>query len=123
MRGLAARSKTYAPYSKFAVGAAIKCKSGAVFLEASIENRSFPRMICGERVAIDAAVAGEGHFVAIAVTSDSDEPIAPCRGCWQFLAEFNPDLIIVSATGRGDRKIDNLSRLLPDPFRGILKAC
>jgi cytidine deaminase len=62
-------------------------------------------MICGERVAIDAAVAGEGHFVAIAVTSDSDEPIAPCRGCWQFLAEFNPDLIIVSAIGRGDERL------------------
>ena len=123
MWGLAARSKTYAPYSKFAVGAAIKSKSGAVFLGASIENRSFPRMICAERVAIGAAVAGEGHFVAIAVTSDSDEPIVPCRGCLQLLAEFNPNLIIVSATGRGDRKIDSLSRLLPDPFRGILKAC
>jgi cytidine deaminase len=55
------------------------------------------------------------------VTSDSDEPIAPCGACRQFLAEFNPDLIIVSATVRGDRKIDNLSRLLPDPTRGILK--
>jgi cytidine deaminase len=119
---LAARSKAYAPYSEFAVGAAVKCKSGAIFVGANIENRSFGLTICAERVAIGAAVAGgERDFVAIAVTSDSDEPIVPCGACRQFLAEFNPDLIIVSATVRGDRKIDNLSRLLPDPTRGILK--
>ncbi|PYK80406.1 MAG: cytidine deaminase [Verrucomicrobia bacterium] len=119
---LAARSKAYAPYSKFAVGAAVKCKSGAVFVGANIENRSFGLTICAERVAMGAAVAGgERDFVAIAVTSDSDEPIVPCGACRQFLAEFNPDLIIVGATVRGDRKIDSLSRLLPDPTRGILK--
>ena len=119
---LAARSKAYAPYSKFAVGAAVKCKSGAVFVGANIENRSFGDRRCAERVAMCSAVAGgEQDFVAIAVTADSDEPIVPCGACQQFLAEFNPDLIIVGATVRGDRKIDSLSRLLPDPTRGILK--
>ena len=118
---LTARSNAYAPYSKFAVGAAVKCKSGAVFGGANIENRSFGLTICAERVAIGAAVSGgERDFAAIAVTADSDEPIAPCGACRQFLAEFNPDLIIVSATIRGARKIDRLSRLLPDPTRGIL---
>ena len=121
-RAINARSKAYAPYSKFTVGAAIKCKSGAIFGGANIENRSFGLTICAERVAIGTAVAaGERDFVAIAVTADSDEPIVPCGACRQFLAEFNPDLIIVSATVRGDRKMDNLSRLLPDPTRGILK--
>src|SRR5438067_5940813 len=113
---LAARSKAYAPYSKFAVGAAVKCKSGAVFVGANIENRSFGLTICAERVAMGAAVAGgERDFVAIAVTSDSDEPIVPCGACRQFLAEFNPELIIVGATVRGDRKIERSSRLLPSP--------
>ena len=119
---LAARSKAYAPYSKFAVGAAIKCKSGAIFAGANIENRSFSVTMCAERVAIAAAVAaGEREFVAIAVTADSDEPIVPCGTCRQFLAEFNPELIIVSTTVRGERKIENLSHLLPEPTRGILK--
>ena len=119
---LAARSKAYAPYSKFPVGAAVKCKSGAVFVGANIENRSFGLTICAERVAMGAAVAaGERDFVAIAVTADSDEPIIPCGACRQFLAEFTPDLIIISATVGGDRKIENLSRLLPEPTRGILK--
>jgi cytidine deaminase len=119
---LTARSKVYAPYSKFAVGAAVKCKSGAVFVGGNVENRSFDLTICAERVAAGAAVAGgEREFVAITVTSDSDEPIVPCGACRQFLAEFNSDLIIVSATVRGDRKIDNLSRLLADATRGILR--
>ena len=119
---LTGRSKAYAPYSKFAVGAAVRCKSGAVFAGTNVENRFFGLTICAERVAIGAAVVGgEGDFVAIAVMADSDEPIAPCGACRQFLAEFAPDLIIVSATVRGQRKIENLSHLLPDPTRGILK--
>src|SRR5690349_8470983 len=118
---LAARSKAYTPYSKFAVGAAVKCRSGAVFIGANVENRSFGLTICAERIAVGAAVAGEREFVAVAVTSDSDQPIVPCGSCRQFLAEFNSDLTIIGATVRGGRKIDNLSRLLPDPTRGILR--
>ncbi len=107
--GLTAWSKAYAPYSKFVVGAAVKSKSGAVLVGANIENRSFGLTICAKRVAMCAAVTGgEQDFVAIAVTADSDEPIVPCGACQQFLAEFNPDLIIVRATVRGQRKIENL---------------
>jgi len=116
------RLKAYAPYSRFAVGAAVQCKSGAIFAGSNIENTSYGLTICAERMAIGSAVAaGEREFVAIAVAADTIEPIVPCGACRQFLAEFSPDLIIVSATLRGDRKIENLSRLLPDPKRGILK--
>ena len=116
----AARCNVYAPYSKFAVGAAIKCKSGAVFVGANVENRSFGLTLCAERVAIGAAIAaGEREFVAIAVTADSKEPVAPCGACRQVLAEFNPDLVIISASLHGDRKIEKLSHLLPDPSRGF----
>ena len=120
--GLTAWFKAYAPYSKFVVGAAVKCKSGAVLVGANIENRSFGLTICAERVAMCSAVAGgEQDFVALAVTADSDEPIVPSGACQQFLAEFNPDLIIVRATVRGQRKIENLSHLFADATRGILK--
>ncbi len=123
VRALAARSKAYAPYSNLAVGAVVKCKAGAIFAGANIENGSFRLTICAERVAMGAAVAaGERDFVAIAVTADSDEPIVPCGVYRQFLAEFNPDLTIVGAAVRGRRKIDSRSRLLPDPTRGILKS-
>lgn len=120
--GSTARSKAYALYSKFVLGAAVKCKLRAVLAGANIENRSFGLTICAERVPMCAAVAGgEQDFVAIAVTADSDEPIVPCGACLQFPAEFNPDLIIVRATVLGQRKIENLSHLFADATRGILK--
>jgi cytidine deaminase len=117
-----ARLQAYVPYSRFAVGAAVQCKAGTVFIGSNIENISYGLTVCAERVAIGSAIAaGERDFVAIAVVADTLEPIAPCGACRQFLAEFAPDLIIVSATLRGDQKVENLSRLLPDPNRGILE--
>ena len=117
-----ARRQAYAPYSNFAVGAAVQCKSGNVFVGSNIENISYGLTICAERIAMGSAVAaGEREFVAIAVVADTTEPIVPCGACRQFLAEFAPDLIIVSATVRGDQKVENLSHLLPDPKRGILE--
>jgi cytidine deaminase len=117
-----ARKQAYAPYSGFAVGAAVQCKSGAVFVGSNIENISYGLTICAERIAIASAVAaGEREFVAIGVVADTSEPIVPCGACRQFLAEFAPDLIIVSATVQGGQKIENLSHLLPDPKRGILE--
>ena len=95
---------------------------GPMCVRANVENRSFGLTICAERIAASAAVAaGEREFVATAVTSDSEEPIVPCGACRQFLAEFNPDLTIISAIVRGDRKIDILPRLLPDPTPGVLR--
>ena len=117
-----ARLNAYAPYSRFAVGAAVQCCSGAIYIGTNIENISYGLTVCAERVAIGNAIAaGEREFVAITVVADTVEPIVPCGACRQFLAEFAPDLIIVSATLRGDHKIENLSHLLPDPKRGILK--
>src|SRR6266480_6797321 len=117
-----ARLQAYAPYSRFAVGAAVQCKAGTVFIGSNIENISYGLTVCAERVAIGSAIAaGEREFVAIAVVADTIEPVVPCGACRQFLAEFSPDLIIVSATIMGGRKIENLSHLLPDPKRGILK--
>jgi homotetrameric cytidine deaminase len=119
---LDARLRAYAPYSKFAVGAAVQCKSGAIFTGSNIENISYGLTICAERIAIGSAVAaGEREFVAIAVVADTTEPIVPCGACRQFLTEFSPDMIIVSATVSGDRKVESLSHLLPSPKRGILK--
>jgi len=118
----AARKRAYAPYSKLAVGAAVQGKSGAVFVGSNIENISYGLTICAERIALGSAVAaGEREFAAIAVVADTTEPIVPCGACRQFLAEFAPDLIIVSATTRGGQKIENLSHFLPDPKRRILE--
>jgi len=118
---LGACLQVYAPYSRFAVGAAVQCKSAAVFIGSNIENISHGLTICAERIGMGSAVAAGQRLVTIAVVADTIEPIVPCGACRQFLAEFSPDLIIVSATVEGDRKVESLSHLLPDPKRGILK--
>jgi cytidine deaminase len=120
---LQARLRAYAPYSGFAVGAALLTKSGKIFSGCNVENVSLGLTICAERSAVAAAVAnGEKDFIAIAVVADSSEPALPCGACRQVLAEFNPDLTIIASTlGRMVEEFI-LSDLLPRPKQGILEA-
>ncbi len=117
------RLKSYAPYSEFAAGAAVQCKSGEVFVGANVENLFFGLSICTERVALSTVVgAGQREFDAIAIVPDSIEAIAPCGARRQFMAEFASDLFIVSATLKGGGRPEHLSELLPYPKRGILES-
>lgn len=116
-----AREMSYSPYSGFAVGAAVKTTKGQIYVGTNVENVSFGLTICAERAALSAAVtAGDPEIQFLAVVADSAEPVIPCGACRQVLAEFNPNLEIVSATCAGHRKTDSLKDLLPSPKRGIL---
>ncbi|MDQ6622524.1 MAG: cytidine deaminase [Verrucomicrobiota bacterium] len=111
----------YAPYSKFRVGAALLTADGAMFGGCNVENRSLGLTMCAERVAIGAAIcAGMNQFVKIALICDSVEPIVPCGACRQVLAEFNPELSVVSKTLSGQCATFSLAELLPRPAQGIL---
>lgn len=117
-----AQKNAYAPYSRFAVGAALLALDGRVFMGANVENVSFGLTMCAERVAIGSAIqAGTRHFARLVIVSDSNEPIVPCGACRQVLAEFNPKLVIVSATSNGRKETFDLGDLLPLPRQGILK--
>lgn len=116
-----ARKPAYAPYSRFAVGAALVTASGRIFTGCNVENLSFGLTMCAERVALGAAVAaGERTFRAIAIVADTAVPVSPCGACRQVLAEFAPDLEIHLATLRGERARFTLSELLPRATTGIL---
>ena len=116
-----ARLRAYAPYSKFQVGAALRCQSGAVFLGCNVENISYGLTLCAERVAASAAIAaGERDFAEMAIVADSTAPIVPCGACRQFLAEFNPNLRLLLSTVAGVVEVVGLRELLPHPRRGIL---
>ena len=119
----AARERAYAPYSKFAVGAALLGDSGEIYAGCNVENVSLGLTICAERSAIVAAIqAGCREFVGMAVVADTDNPISPCGACRQFLAEFNPDIPIFAAGRNGVAQSWRLSDLLPSPFGGLTKA-
>jgi cytidine deaminase len=117
----AIRAQAYAPYSKFAVGAALLGKSGRVYVGCNVENLSFGLTICAERNAVFSAVAaGEREFRAAAVVADSRTPVSPCGACRQVLAEFGDDLQICCANLQGERFVALLSELLPRAREGIL---
>jgi cytidine deaminase len=117
------RSRAFAPYSGFLVGAALQTSSGKIFSGCNVENASLGLTICAERAAIAAAVAdGEKEFVAIAVVTDAAEPTLPCGACRQVLAEFNPAIKIIASTLQNDVQEFSLADLLPRPKQGILEA-
>lgn len=89
---LKASEKSYSPYSKFPVGAALLMSDGTVVTGANIENRSFGLTNCAERTAVfTAAAAGWRTFCAVAIaTPKSDYPVGPCGACRQVLTEFAP---------------------------------
>ena len=118
-----ARTKAYAPYSEFAVGAALQTKSGEVYVGCNVENLSFGLTLCAERSAIASAVSkGAREFVAIAIVADSKQPPLPCGACRQVLAEFNPKLAVISATVSGELQQFELANLLPHPDQGVLEG-
>jgi cytidine deaminase len=115
------RDRAYAPYSHFAVGAALRTKTGQVFCGCNVENLSYGLTCCAERNAVFAAVAaGEKEFDAIAIIADSKEPVTPCGGCRQVLAEFGLDIEVCSSNLEGVTYTASLRELLPRAKEGIL---
>lgn len=89
-----ARNLSYAPYSKFSVGAALLCKNLKIFTGCNIENVSFSATNCAERTAFFKAISeGEKDFSAIAIVGgNADDSIKnfcfPCGVCLQVMSEF-----------------------------------
>lgn len=107
----------HAPYSQFRVGAALEARDGRTYSGCNIENASFPVTLCAERVALGTAVAdGATRFDRLYLVSDATEPVAPCGMCRQALAEFSPELEIVSRGSAGGESAWRLSDLLPATF-------
>jgi cytidine deaminase len=115
-RAVEARRGAYAPYSGFAVGAALADADGTIWTGANVENASYGLSMCAERTAIFHAVAGGARsFTAIAVAGPDGVRTLPCGACRQVLSEFAPALRVIYDDGGSLREVP-LSALLPDAF-------
>ena len=115
-----ARKLSYSPYSHFAVGAALLCKDGRVFIGTNVENSSYPLCMCAERNALYNAMMNgvkKEDMVALALTADTDEPCSPCGACRQVMSEIFPkDAPIYMANLKGKIKETTIGELLPFAF-------
>ncbi len=115
-----ARERSYSPYSRFRVGAALRCTDGTIVTGTNVENASFGLSICAERTAVATAVAeGRRQFDAIAIVADPAQPTPPCGACRQVLLEFAPDLeVLLAGAGGADGPVirTTVRELIPHAF-------
>lgn len=123
-----ARSKAYAPYSKFTVGAAILLDNGIVVQGSNQENAAYPSGLCAERVAIFQAgsIYPQSKILKMAISATADEkpvvePIPPCGSCRQSIAEYEikqetPIEIFFMGESGPVYQSDSLRNLLPFMF-------
>lgn len=112
------RLNAHAPYSGFAVGAALRDERGRMHVGCNVENAAYPQGLCAEAVALGALVAAGGRRVtAAAVVADAPAPVTPCGGCRQKLREFaGDDLPVRCANLAGAVADTTLGALLPASF-------
>jgi cytidine deaminase len=113
---------SYAPYSHFNVGAAVRMSGGQIVRGANQENAAFPSGLCAERTAMFAAGAKytDKDMLSLAVAGGvygriTDDPATPCGACRQVMGEFKINRIIM-ANLKGDKKVVTLEEVLPFAF-------
>lgn len=127
-----AAKNAHAPYSRFAVGAAVLLADGSVVTGANVENASYGLSLCAETVAI-ASASAQGRLadvVAVGVIGGAMDPagratgtipVRPCGRCRQVLNEAaqigGRDLPVHCGAAEGDAvETHRLSDLLPHAF-------
>ena len=117
-----ARKKAYAPYSHFAVGAALLTRDGVVLEGCNVENASYSATYCAERTAFLSAIAkGYREFDRIAIVGgkegeETSLACMPCGVCRQFMSEFVDQDFEIVIEDRGAAVTYTLDALLPHSF-------
>ena len=98
--------------SKFKVGVAIKTIDGSIFSGVNIENAAYPEGTCGRL--LQRCATGQREIAEVYVIADCKEPVPPCDGCRQKLAEFSkPDVPVTMATISGKEKTTSVRTFYP----------
>ena len=119
--------KSYAPYSKFHVGAALLLENGEIVTGNNQENAAYPSGLCAERTAMFYANSQYPNVpvktLAVAAWTNGKfvtQPITPCGACRQVLLEtetrFKNDITVLLYGTEAVFKIENVKELLPLSF-------
>lgn len=114
----AIRERAHAPYSRFAVGAALRDEQGRIHVGCNVENAAYPQGVCAEAGAISALIAAGGTRIsAAAVIGGRLRPVTPCGGCRQKLREFAAEAVpVLCASTDGALMETTMGALLPHSF-------
>ncbi len=119
-KALESRARSYSPYSRHKVGAALRLEDGRVFGGCNVENSSYGGTVCAERTAILKAVSESDQPIRIAevvVVTDATPPWPPCGLCRQVIAEFaGPETPLHSTNLAGDVVTSTFGELFPNAF-------
>lgn len=121
---------SYAPYSKFNVGAAVRLSDGKIISGANQENAAYPSGLCAERTAMFYANANYPDLamrsIAIAASQGGvlcAEPATPCGQCRQVMAEYQTKggvpMSILLVGSKVIYKFDNVESVLPFIFDSL----
>ena len=124
-----ATNGSYAPYSKFHVGAAVRLQDGTIVVGANQENAAYPSGLCAERTALFAAGAQypDKPVVALAIAARKGrryltQPVSPCGACRQVISgveeRFGVPIRILLYSTEGVLVSEGISPLLPLRFVG-----
>ena len=115
------RGSAYAPYSGFAVGAALRTREGSIFVGCNVENAAYPEGVCAEAAAIVAMVAAGQRAITeiVVVGGEGDDICMPCGGCRQKLQEFGTaETKVHACTADGQTQQSfTLAQVFPFAFR------
>jgi len=113
------RSKAYAKYSNFKVGAILIDDKDNMYKGVNVENSSYGLSNCAERSAIFSAVSGGmKNIKVLCVVGDTSDPISPCGACRQVIKEFSNDkTVIILSNLKKEYKVYNIEELLPYGFK------
>ena len=125
-----AQKSSYAPYSKFNVGAAVRLEDGIIVKGSNQENSAYPSGLCAERTAMFAASANHPGvpFDTLAIVGGNgaevcEMPAAPCGGCRQVMAEYqrlyDRPLRIILVGSHAIYKFDKVEDILPLIFDSL----
>ena len=125
-----ARQTSYAPYSTFNVGAAVRLEDGTIVTGSNQENSAYPSGLCAERTAMFAASANHPGkaMVSIAIVGGfhgkmDEDPCSPCGACRQVMAEYQmlgrrPMSVIMAGAGKTLKfaRVDDVLPFIFDSF-------